>query len=155
VTLRELDPGPDDRSPARVLPPLDADTCLWQLILSIRSSRVERPRIRAASAALGMSVRTLQRRLAAHGLTFAGLVDASRREAAACLLVETRAKVIDIALHLGYSDHGHFTRAFRRWTGLTPRAYRRRAERDRVAAPHVQAGVPGVDEVGLATRAPD
>jgi AraC-like DNA-binding protein len=33
--------------------------------------------------------------------------------------------VLDIALDLGYSDHAHFTRAFRRWTGMPPREFRR------------------------------
>ena len=85
------------------------------------------PRSRAAdvAGALGMSVRTLQRRLARSGLTFTVAVQGCRLGVAARLLAETNVKVIDIALVVGYADHAHFTRAFRRWTGATPVVYRR------------------------------
>ena len=80
---------------------------------------------RAAEAA-GMSVRTLQRRLGDLGLTYARLRDEVRLETACRLLDESEVNVAQAALALGYSDPAHFTRAFTRWTGSTPRAYRRR-----------------------------
>ena len=78
---------------------------------------------------LGMSRRTLQRRLSSMGLTFNALVQRSRLALAAHLLTTTDEKVVDIAFEVGYSDHAHFTRAFRRWTGSPPCAYRRGVRR--------------------------
>jgi len=86
---------------------------------------VGRSRIGMTADALDVSVRTLQRRLAEKGLTFETLLRADRLGLAARLLETTDARVLDIALELGYSDHAHFTRAFRRWTGLAPLHYRR------------------------------
>jgi AraC-like DNA-binding protein len=83
------------------------------------------PDIRTTARALDMSVRTLQRRLAAGGCTHEGLIDRTRFATAASLLEETDAKILDLALALGYSDHAHFTRAFHRWAGCSPRAFRR------------------------------
>jgi AraC-like DNA-binding protein len=84
-----------------------------------------RPSVRSTAEAMGVSVRTLQRWLAADGTSFEGLIGTSRLSVARRLLARTDAKVIEIALELGYSDHAHFTRAFRRWTGVSPVAYRR------------------------------
>jgi AraC-like DNA-binding protein len=82
-------------------------------------------RIGMTASALGLSVRTFQRRLADAGLSFESVLRMSRLDVAARLLAETSSRVLDIALDLGYSDHAHFTRAFRRWTGLAPLEYRR------------------------------
>jgi AraC-like DNA-binding protein len=83
------------------------------------------PDIRITASALGTSVRTLQRHLSEAGVTHERLVGRARFTAAAALLRETDAKILDIALDLGYSDHAHFTRAFRRWAGCSPQHYRR------------------------------
>lgn len=80
---------------------------------------------------LGVSVRTLRRRLARSGLTFTVAVQGRRLSVAARLLAETSVKVIDIALVVGYADHAHFTRAFRKWTGVTPVVYRRTIRQNR------------------------
>lgn len=73
-----------------------------------------------------VSTRTLKRRLAVAGTTFSDLLDDLRRERA-LLLVDDRALTLDqIAYRLGYSDVANFTRAFRRWTGATPAALRKR-----------------------------
>jgi AraC-like DNA-binding protein len=88
------------------------------------------PDIVVTADILGMSVRTLQRHLAAVGLTHESLVGRARFATAASLLEETDTKILDIALDLGYSDHAHFTRAFHRWAGCSPQEFRRRcAER--------------------------
>jgi AraC-like DNA-binding protein len=89
------------------------------------------PHIGLTADVLGMSVRSLQRHLAAAGLTHVSLVARARLATAAALLEETDAKILDIALDLGYSDHAHFTRAFRRWTGRSPQAFRRECRRRR------------------------
>ena len=85
----------------------------------------DHPRIDTVAGAIGTSVRGLQRRLAAAGVTFEGLIARGRFGTAVHLLEETDARILDIALDLGYSDHAHFTRAFRRWTGIPPREFRR------------------------------
>jgi len=84
----------------------------------------EYPSIRMTAAFVGMSVRTLQRRLAQAGASHHMLVAQARFATAAAVLEQTDAKILDLALHLGYSDHANFTRAFRRWTGCAPREYR-------------------------------
>ena len=85
----------------------------------------DQPRIGLVADAIGISVRALQRRLAEAGATFAGLIAHGRFATAVGLLEETDSTILDIALNLGYSDHAHFTRAFRRWTGIPPREFRR------------------------------
>jgi len=85
------------------------------------------PQIGAAAGAVGMSVRSLQRRLAESGVTYKGIMADERFAAAAALLRGGYAKIVDIALDLGYSDHAHFTRAFHRWAGTAPREFRRLA----------------------------
>ena len=73
---------------------------------------------------LGMHPRTLGRRLQECGTTFQTLLDDTRVELARQLLRGTRSSVARIAVSLGYRDPTVFTRAFRRWTGTTPREYR-------------------------------
>jgi AraC-like DNA-binding protein len=75
---------------------------------------------------LHVSARTLKRQLAAHGTTFTDVLDAARRERALTLLSAAEATVEAVAAELGYSDTANFTRAFKRWTGQTPSAFRRR-----------------------------
>ena len=73
---------------------------------------------------LGIHERTLGRRLQATGTTFQQLLDETRSQWASQLLHDTRAPIARIAASLGYRDPTVFTRAFRRWTGHTPREYR-------------------------------
>lgn len=78
----------------------------------------------AVARRLGMHPRTLVRRLGSSGTTYRELLDDSRAQTARQLLHDTRSSVARIAASLGYSDPTVFTRAFRRWTGLTPREFR-------------------------------
>lgn len=71
-----------------------------------------------------MSSRTLKRKLAEHGVTFSELVATIRRDEAQLRLAEGRLSVEQIAGQLGYRDPANFTRAFKAWTGETPRQYR-------------------------------
>lgn len=73
---------------------------------------------------LGMSGRTLQRRLSDRGLSFQGLVDEARRQLAERLLQTTDYALAEIAFLTGFSDQSTFTRAFKRWSGGTPRSFR-------------------------------
>lgn len=73
---------------------------------------------------LNMSARTLQRRLDAHGLTFTGLLETTRRELAMDYLRDSSRTVNEIAYLLGFSELSNFSRAFKRWTGRAPSAFR-------------------------------
>ena len=73
---------------------------------------------------LGTSPRTLQRRLNRRELCFWALVEQSRFEIAGALLRDTDLKVQEIAIRLGYSSPGGFSRAFARWAGCSPSAFR-------------------------------
>ena len=75
---------------------------------------------------LGISSRTLRRRLSEENQSFQGLLDECRMQFAA-LEFRTRRKLSlsDMALKLGYSEHSTFSRAFARWAGMAPQEYRR------------------------------
>jgi AraC-like DNA-binding protein len=76
----------------------------------------------------GTSSRSLQRHLAASGLGFGRLVDEARFQAASRLLRDPAVRIIDVSAELGYTDSANFTRAFRRWAGVSPFAFRRAAQ---------------------------
>jgi AraC-like DNA-binding protein len=76
------------------------------------------------ASGLGMSDRTLGRRLAEEGLTPARLIEQLRRELACNYLTDRAVPLGRITYLLGYSDLSAFTRAFRRWTGRTPSEWR-------------------------------
>lgn len=82
------------------------------------------PTLSLVAASLGMSARTLQRRLADQGRSFQSLVDQARRELAQQLLRETDYSLAEIAFLTGFAEQSGFTRAFKRWSGETPRSYR-------------------------------
>ena len=74
----------------------------------------------------GMSSRTLQRRLAEQGLTYKQLLDQLRFLCALTMAERSDASIGEIARLLGYSAAPQFSRAFRRWTGMTFQALRNR-----------------------------
>lgn len=74
---------------------------------------------------LGLSARSLQRRLATFGVTYKTVVDEARRELALSYLSRNRTSVTEVTYLLGFSDTSSFARAFRRWTGATPTQWRR------------------------------
>jgi AraC-like DNA-binding protein len=73
---------------------------------------------------LGVSERTLQRRLNELGRSFSEVVEDFRREEAARLLTTSGLQLVEVAGRLGYAEQTSFTRAFRRWTGTTPAMWR-------------------------------
>lgn len=75
---------------------------------------------------LGLSPRALQRRLRDERTTFASVLTHLRQEMAQPLLRDGRLAVSEVAFLLGYEDPSSFQRAFRRWAGVSPRAFRRR-----------------------------
>ena len=74
--------------------------------------------------ALSLSERTLKRRLSDEGATYSGLLEEERKDLAMLLLRNKARTVSEVAYALGYSDAANFTRAFRRWTGESPAAFR-------------------------------
>jgi AraC-like DNA-binding protein len=82
------------------------------------------PRMRPLARELHMSVRTLQRRLGEEGTSFATLVDDVRHELARALVRRADVSLADVAARMGFADFATFSRAFKRWTGLAPGAYR-------------------------------
>lgn len=80
--------------------------------------------LEVAAARLHTSTRTLQRELSRRGTSHKELLDAVRRERAQALLAEGGMTVAEVAASLAYSEPSAFFRAFRRWTGASPRARR-------------------------------
>jgi AraC-like DNA-binding protein len=86
-------------------------------------------RIDVVAAKLGMSAKTLARRLASEGSSFADILSTVRSALAHRYLADHGLQISEIAWLLGYSEIGAFTRAFQRWTGTNPRAARAKQQR--------------------------
>jgi AraC-like DNA-binding protein len=82
------------------------------------------PDIHVAAEIAEMSIRTLQRSLEEEGTTYSRLIEQIRFEQAIHWLQNPTVKLRDISVELGYRNPTHFTRAFKRWTGLSPKEYR-------------------------------
>jgi AraC-like DNA-binding protein len=91
------------------------------------SLRDGEPSLARIAKKLAMSPRTLQRQLNEQGVKFKNLVNDTRRQFALIYLKDRRNSLTEIAFLLGYSDASAFNRAFKRWTGLAPSAYRAQA----------------------------
>ena len=87
------------------------------------------PKIADVAEAVGASVRTLQRRLSEINTTFSLILDEARMNSAHQMIAQSDCTLNEVAHELGYSDQAHFTRAFRRWAGVSPGALRRREAR--------------------------
>ena len=85
------------------------------------------PNLRRVAKKMATSRRTLQRQMKEHATNFRSVMDDTRRRFALSYLRDRRNSLAEIAFLLGYSESAAFTRAFKRWTGLTPLAYRRQA----------------------------
>jgi AraC-like DNA-binding protein len=126
----------------------DADPDLWQLQVNMLAGchrptaplvrqindavracleKAERPpRLADMALRLGLSERTLVRRLTDAGDSYSGLIDAERRALAARLIIDSTISLQRIADQLAYGDRQGFGRAFRGWFGESPGRYRRR-----------------------------
>lgn len=82
-----------------------------------------RPGVDALAARLHIGERSLRRRLAARGNSVSEIVDEVRLELATRYLSEAQMSVAETSRSLGFSEPSAFHRAFRRWTGMTPRAF--------------------------------
>lgn len=71
-----------------------------------------------------LSTRSLQRIMKKYDISYNNLLNEARQKYALSKLSDPEAKISDIAYQLGYKDAAHFTRAFKRWTGMTPSKFR-------------------------------
>lgn len=103
----------------------DARLLLERLRVTIRARLPDGPPpMTEAARRLGLSERTLRRRLGALGTTWEQLVDATREAAARELVRGSSYSLAEISYLLGFSEPSAFHRAFRRWTGQTPASFR-------------------------------
>ncbi len=100
--------------------------------LLIRQLPAGEPQREQVAAALHLTPRTLLRRLAAEGASFRELLEDTRRELALSYLRQRRSAA-EVTCLLGFADPSNFTRAFKRWTGVTPRSWRSQALRSSAA----------------------
>lgn len=82
------------------------------------------PGIEIVAKKMHMSSRTLRRHLEKHGTSYQDLLNEIRLDLAREYLLSTTLRLDQIAQLLGYTEPGNFTHAFKRWTGVSPRAYR-------------------------------
>ena len=73
---------------------------------------------------LNISIRSLQRKLAAEGTTYRKLLDTVRQELAESYVTDGNFSLTEISYLLGFSSQAAFSRAFKRWTGVTPQEFR-------------------------------
>jgi AraC-like DNA-binding protein len=85
------------------------------------------PQLSLVAEIVGMSERTLQRRLVESGTSYSEIVQDARFSIASELLADSELNIADIAFAASYDNAPHFSRAFKRLTGMTPRDYRRSA----------------------------
>jgi AraC-like DNA-binding protein len=95
---------------------------LEQYLLARAPSRI--PDMRTAARHLGTSVRSLRRRLTDAGFSYRALVQSTLERSAKRMLRDPRCSVQETADALGFADPAAFSRAFKRWTGLTPLEFR-------------------------------
>ena len=79
------------------------------------------------AATLAMSARSLQRGLQKEGSSFKVLLEQTREDMAMKYISEPQISLAEICVRLGFTDQSNFTRAFKRWTGQTPAAFRQQS----------------------------
>lgn len=110
---------------AAQLPAMEGAVLDVRRALAARISKGD-TQIQSVARALAISVRSLQRQLAAAGVTYQELLDLTRREAAKSYLGVATLSIGEVAYLLGYSEAAAFHHAFKRWTGMGPREFRDR-----------------------------
>ena len=81
----------------------------------------------AVARELNLSQRSLQRRLREQGTSFNELLDGIRHELSGQYVTDSSRSFTEIAFLLGFSEPSNFARAFKRWHGVAPGAFRARA----------------------------
>lgn len=105
---------------------IDAQSSLPEQVKIVLKRRLPsgKPELPDVADALGLSQRTLQRRIAEAGTSFRQLLESSRRELGRDMLTNGVSAADEIAYLLGYQDTSSFYRAFHEWEGVTPRQWR-------------------------------
>jgi AraC-like DNA-binding protein len=111
----------EDRTSSKPTP----DSVL-DVIAHVLSTNLENQNLRADHVArmCGLSRRTLSRKLTTSGTTLNREIAALRAQRAKELLADSQLSIAKVSIEVGYNDASVFTRAFKRWTGTTPTAYR-------------------------------
>ena len=105
--------------------PTDASTTARVQQLLIEGMGQEQQSVTTIGRALGLSARTLSRRLVEEGTSFRNIQDGVRHQLAVALIGDASVSIAEVAFFLGYSEPAPFHRSFKRWTGTTPYLYRR------------------------------
>ncbi|HYB98636.1 MAG TPA: AraC family transcriptional regulator [Candidatus Limnocylindrales bacterium] len=122
----------NDEAVARYLARLDDGTVMHKVRQALLEALPQgAPSKQAIGRKIGMSARNLQRRLDQEGTSFKQLLEDARLELARSYMDEGRYSITEIAFLLGFSDTSSFSRAFKRWTGSSPRAARTKNVTDR------------------------
>lgn len=102
------------------------ETSFEQVMLRHISDRLSDglPKAAVIARQMGISERTLHRRLSEHGLSFQGVMEKAQRRLTEGLLVQSDHSIAEIAFLSGFSEQSAFSRAFKRWSRQTPAAYR-------------------------------
>ncbi|MFG1461973.1 AraC family transcriptional regulator ligand-binding domain-containing protein [Xanthobacter sp. DSM 24535] len=98
----------------------------WMTACLAHSTSID---IEYAASDFGMSLRSFQRKLAEHGVSYMDLRNKVRFRIAKCILAETSISITSLALYLGYSETSAFSRSFRQHVGMTAATFRARAHR--------------------------
>ena len=128
---RKIDPNLDSIL-ERMIKPLLAEAHKELSIRDLVSEAIQRhlhhgaPKLKDIAKTLGMSNRTLQRKLAEIEITFSDLIMEARRHLAVQYLRQPGITITEVSLLLGYEEASAFTGAFRKWYGMSPSEYRRR-----------------------------
>ena len=91
------------------------------------------PSFPALAQQMGLSPATLRRRLDSEGHSYRGLIDSMRKDLAMALLNDSALSIGEVAEKLGFTEYSSFYRAFRQWTGASPRAFRQTISDQNVA----------------------
>ena len=117
-------------SATNLMSKLESDNSLTSQIRNILKGEVADhfPDFKQVSSSLNYSPTTLKRKLLMEGSTYQNIKDAVRRDTAIYYLAQGSMSVDEVAARAGFSDPPSFFRAFKRWTGTSPRAYIRRRD---------------------------
>jgi AraC-like DNA-binding protein len=123
IDQHALIPAAGDEKSRRHVPVAFLDALRQTVLLHIRDADLGVDLVARYS---GMSRQVLQRRLQASSTTLTAEITAVKQQRATELLVETNRSVVDIATAVGFRNSTSFARAFKSWTGESPREYRKK-----------------------------